>query len=186
MYQISLKGTLIAISRHFENKSISGFCMYRLKTWFSSPCVWEEDWGGRVSGAVGAGRSCEGACGRGCGGTGGGQGGQGVSCCLWRTGVRLWEGVQSGAGWGAGRRRGPGRKSWGPGCTRGTHRHAGPVLPESGTSKLKTCGFIWENVILCPAPTCNPYCNTNVQACVDVTERLGRFVIRFRNYGNIP
>lgn len=87
---------------------------------------------GRVSGGGGAGKSSAGAGGRGCAGISGGQGVQGAPCCLERTGVRQWEEARRGSGWGAGRRRGPGPRGLGPGCTRGTHRHAGPVLPKHG------------------------------------------------------
>lgn len=38
--------------------------------------------------------------------------------------------------------RGPGWRSWGPGCTRGIHRHAGPALPESGDKKFRRFGEV--------------------------------------------
>lgn len=81
--------------------------------------------------AKGAERSCVGVGGRGCEGRGGGQGGKGGSCCQ-RIGVQQQEEVRSGADLGASMWQGLRWRSWGPGCTRGTRRHAGPVLPESG------------------------------------------------------
>lgn len=139
MNQFSLKETLTAITfTHCKKKSKKkSFVTVWAQEWSSPCCVWVEDWEGRVWGAAGAGRSCVGVGGRGCGGRGGGQGGRGESCCLWRTGVRQWEEVQRGADLGASMWQGPGWRSWGPGCKRGTRRHAGPVLSESSDTNSK-------------------------------------------------
>lgn len=120
-----------------KKKKKKSFVTVWAQEWSSPCCVWVEDWEGRVWGAAGAGRSCVGVGGRGCGGRGGGQGGRGESCCLWRTGVRQWEEVQRGADLGASMWQGPGWRSWGPGCKRGTRRHAGPVLSESSDTNSK-------------------------------------------------